>query len=178
MNDAVYKFKRYEDSSLSYTGIDKHKGMAVGGYDTVLTREEFEKLFGAQQSSILDFTQKLADLSEVGLEDTDNDEYEYNDIEDTPASIPTFNKPVKTLQPVEPARTMVTIKHPVTAVKDPASKIALPPVNVGMKVSHKMFGVGIVSKLGDGHVTVAFGKAEKMFMFPGAFESGFLHLEN
>ena len=24
MNDAVFKFKRYEDSSLSYTGIDKH----------------------------------------------------------------------------------------------------------------------------------------------------------
>lgn len=25
MNDAVYKFKRYEDASLSYTGIDKHQ---------------------------------------------------------------------------------------------------------------------------------------------------------
>ncbi len=26
MNDAVYKFKRYEDASLVYTGINKHKG--------------------------------------------------------------------------------------------------------------------------------------------------------
>jgi ATP-dependent exoDNAse (exonuclease V) beta subunit len=43
MNDAVYKFKRYEDSSLSYTGIDKHKGEAVGGYDTVITRAEYDK---------------------------------------------------------------------------------------------------------------------------------------
>ena len=25
MSDAVYKFKRYEDASLIYTGIDKHK---------------------------------------------------------------------------------------------------------------------------------------------------------
>jgi len=49
MNDAVYKFKRYEDSSLSYTGIDKHEGESVGGYDTVLTREEYARLFGAQQ---------------------------------------------------------------------------------------------------------------------------------
>ena len=24
MNDAVYKFKRYEDSSLEYAGINKH----------------------------------------------------------------------------------------------------------------------------------------------------------
>jgi len=26
MNDAVYKFKRYEDPSLAYTGINKHEG--------------------------------------------------------------------------------------------------------------------------------------------------------
>jgi hypothetical protein len=36
MNDAVYKFKRYEDGSLSYTGINKHEGEDVGLYDTVL----------------------------------------------------------------------------------------------------------------------------------------------
>jgi hypothetical protein len=52
MNDAVYKFKRYEDSSLSYAGIDKHAGEAVGGYDTVLTRAECDSLFGQQQSSM------------------------------------------------------------------------------------------------------------------------------
>ena len=52
MNDAVYKFKRYEDSSLSYTGINKHESEAVGGYDTVLTREEYDLLFGTQQISI------------------------------------------------------------------------------------------------------------------------------
>lgn len=34
MNDAVFKFKRYEDSSLNYTGIDKHQGERIGGYDT------------------------------------------------------------------------------------------------------------------------------------------------
>jgi len=26
MNDAVYKFKRYEDASLEYIGINKHEG--------------------------------------------------------------------------------------------------------------------------------------------------------
>lgn len=40
MNDAVYKFKRYEDSSLSYTGIDRHAGQQVGLYDTVISIEE------------------------------------------------------------------------------------------------------------------------------------------
>ena len=44
MNDAVYKFKRYEDDSLSYAGIDKHAGEKIGGFDTVITRQEFEEM--------------------------------------------------------------------------------------------------------------------------------------
>ena len=36
MNDAVYKFKRYEDSSLEYTGINTHAGTIIGGWDTVM----------------------------------------------------------------------------------------------------------------------------------------------
>jgi hypothetical protein len=45
MNDAVYKFKRYEDASLSYTGINKHEGEDIGLYDTVITRTEAQKVF-------------------------------------------------------------------------------------------------------------------------------------
>ncbi len=45
MNDAVYKFKRYEDSSLSYTGINKHKDEDIGLYDTVITRKDVEMVF-------------------------------------------------------------------------------------------------------------------------------------
>ena len=43
MNDAVFKFKRYEESSLSYTGIYKHKIEQVGGYDIVITAKEFSE---------------------------------------------------------------------------------------------------------------------------------------
>jgi len=46
MKDTVYKFKRYEDSSLCYTGIDLHEGEKRGGWDTVITSEEFENVFG------------------------------------------------------------------------------------------------------------------------------------
>lgn len=45
MNDAVYKFKRYEDSSLSYTGINKHEGEDIGLYDTVITRRDAMRVF-------------------------------------------------------------------------------------------------------------------------------------
>jgi len=45
MNDAVYKFKRYEDASLSYAGINKHEGEDVGLYDTVLTAKDYKETF-------------------------------------------------------------------------------------------------------------------------------------
>jgi hypothetical protein len=45
MNDAIFKFKRYEDSSLSYTGIDKHAGNDVGGWDAVIRHKEYEQRF-------------------------------------------------------------------------------------------------------------------------------------
>jgi hypothetical protein len=45
MNQAVFGFKRYEDASLSYIGINKHAGQAIGLYDTVLSREEYEENF-------------------------------------------------------------------------------------------------------------------------------------
>ena len=43
MNDAVYKFKRYEDASLTYTGINTHEGENVGGFDTVLSEEIYQR---------------------------------------------------------------------------------------------------------------------------------------
>jgi hypothetical protein len=42
MNDAVFKFKRYEDASLVYTGINRHTESIIGGYDTTISRGEFE----------------------------------------------------------------------------------------------------------------------------------------
>jgi hypothetical protein len=45
MNDAVYKFKRYEDASLEYTGINKHADEDIGLYDTVLGREDYKASF-------------------------------------------------------------------------------------------------------------------------------------
>jgi len=42
MNSAVFSFKRYEDASLSYSGITKHEPSEVGLYDTVITSEEFK----------------------------------------------------------------------------------------------------------------------------------------
>lgn len=45
MNDAVYKFKRYEDASLAYTGINKHEGENIGLYDTVISAKDYNQTF-------------------------------------------------------------------------------------------------------------------------------------
>lgn len=40
MNQAVFAFRRYEDASLRYTGIESHQGLAhYGLYDTVVAKE-------------------------------------------------------------------------------------------------------------------------------------------
>ena len=41
MNDAIYKFKRYEDASLEYIGINKHEGENVGLWDTSISHKEY-----------------------------------------------------------------------------------------------------------------------------------------
>jgi predicted house-cleaning noncanonical NTP pyrophosphatase (MazG superfamily) len=41
MNQAVFAFRRYEDASLRYTGIESHPGLThYGLYDTVIARED------------------------------------------------------------------------------------------------------------------------------------------
>ena len=45
MNDAIYKFKRYEDASLMYTGVYKHEGEDVGLYDTTLSAKDYIATF-------------------------------------------------------------------------------------------------------------------------------------
>ena len=42
MNSAVFSFKRYEDASLSYTGIIKHEPSEIGLFDTVISSQEFK----------------------------------------------------------------------------------------------------------------------------------------
>lgn len=43
MNQAVFAFRRYEDASLRYTGIESHENLThVGGYDTVVEKTWYD----------------------------------------------------------------------------------------------------------------------------------------
>jgi len=66
MNDAVYKFKRYEDSSLEYTGINTHTGTIIGGWDTVMDTAVIKEE-PAEESNV---TMKMSDKTpEVSTEE-------------------------------------------------------------------------------------------------------------
>ncbi|MCQ2398854.1 MAG: hypothetical protein MJ052_06105, partial [Sphaerochaetaceae bacterium] len=48
MNDAIFKFRRYEEASLDYTGINKHEGESVGGWYTVISVDDYNALYKKQ----------------------------------------------------------------------------------------------------------------------------------
>ena len=49
MNDAIYKFRRYEEDSLEYTGINKHSGEKIGGWTTSMKKEEMDAIYGLEE---------------------------------------------------------------------------------------------------------------------------------
>ena len=164
MNDAIFKFKRYEDASLSYTGINRHEDDEVGGWDTVLRREEYEKLFYNQQATMTVSQSENTSKEEIIVE------------KEQPKQ-----KPVTTAKP-----SLVTaqygMKSPapeqskVEKAKEPEPEMDLSAVKVGATVSHKKFGEGVVIRLDDKFIKVEFAAGQKSFEFPNAFIKGFLKI--
>ncbi len=181
MNDAIFKFKRYEDSSLSYTGIDMHEGKDVGGWDTVLKKEEYEKLFYNQQSTM--------DMPEAE---------QPAPVEDIPAPKPVQPKTPAALKPrqsyvtgqygVKPTVSMVAEEKTSPRAQQPAQPEPDPvdysKIIVGAKVLHKSFGEGTITKIDQKKtkIDVAFANGSKSFIIEkssafNAFVKGFLQIK-
>ena len=180
MNDAVYKFKRYEDASLSYTGVDRHAGEGVGLYSTVVSRTDYDQMAGLLAASMEATAPSAYDIPDAPVfvdapEDDDEDEI----------------KPVPAARQKEKARASI-VAAPKTPIPTPTyrpsyvppapaavKKIEIPAVDVsgvkaGTMVLHKAFGKGTVSKIDSIYIYVTFDGVEKKFQFPGAFQQGFL----
>ncbi len=163
MNDAIFKFKRYEDSSLAYTGIDLHANADVGGWDTVIRRDEYNRLFYNQQATM----------------QIDNSN---RTVENIPA------KPVeKTVeQPAEKTEERIivrpvaepVIKKVVEEPKPIEQELDLSGAVIGASVYHKKFGNGTIIWFDSNkkYVKVSFSDGEKQFAFPNGFTQGFLSL--
>ena len=153
MNQGIFGFRKYENSSLSYTGIDMHEGEDVGGWDTVLRREEYEALYARQQASM-----EAPDFVDIIVPKTENIQFMEK----------TITKPTQVIEEKKD--------------EGPDWEKILANVDLGIKVNHKKFGDGKITWMDSGkkYFRVSFiinGKeVEKQFAFPNAFIDGFLTL--
>ena len=189
MNDAIFKFKRYEDASLSYTGINRHANDEVGGWDTTIRKAEYEKLFYNQQSSMtdIDATAYLPKVEAVEVKRT-----EVKPIESKPTVLTAEVKPIQkeqTVQAIQPQSVEQMRKEAIEKLKELPPEKAQELIDLVMKLEtlevnsvlyHDKFGKGNITKINKNekfiYVKFDFG-GEKKFIFPDAFSMGFLKFE-
>lgn len=178
MNDAVYKFKRYEDASLTYTGVDKHQGEKVGLYSTVVSREDYDIMAGHLADSMVADTPKEDDIPDISVItkavlESNNDE---DNAEPELVEEPFKHKNIISNNPGSTYRPSYVPPTPVITEKKELPKADVSGVKIGVTVKHKAFGDGIVKAIENSLITVNFNGVDKRFQFPGAFDQGFLKI--
>ena len=188
MNDAVYKFKRYEDASLIYTGIDKHTGENVGLYSTVISRADYDAMAGQLFSSMQTDMTGDDDLPEIptftNISGYPDDEDEEDDPLMVAETITTYGaKRPSIIQKTESfigstycTSYVAPTSTSTTSVKKPLIDVDTSKIQTDTIVTHKAFGSGRVKGINGSVIVVSFDGVEKIFQFPGAFEQGFLKL--
>ena len=174
MNDAIFKFKRYEDASLTYTGIDKHTNDEVGGWDTTIRRTQYEKLFYNQQSSMSEVDYSAYSRNSEVVEDKRAEQQRTAVKVERP-------QPKPVVQP-QPTRSAVPASPKSSAAPNNAEfdlKTQLESLAVDSTVLHKKFGRGTVVKINKNEkfIHIKFTLGEKKFIFPDALLMGFLEVE-
>lgn len=156
MNDAIFKFKRYEDSSLSYTGIDKHQEEDIGGWDTVVKREEYDKLFYNQQATM----EKMNNIDDY------DEKTDINIISDESEKSNGLDEALDNTKGYEQEESN-------------KKENKIPDIYIGMRIYHLKFGEGKITKIdkAEKYIHVKFKTGEKMFVFPDAFIDGYLKVE-
>jgi len=189
MNDAVYKFKRYEDASLTYAGVDRHAGESIGLFSTVISKEDYDKMNGVLSESMSvgdDFYAGMAMPTGIviSVDDEDGGEQDYiverkSQKKRSTGRTPIVSDlaPMTSLSPTyRPSYTPPVVERKAP-VAPPAAEVDVSGITIGSVVRHKAFGPGKVTKIDGGYITVLFYEFDdrvKTFPFPGAFESGFL----
>ena len=180
MNDAIFKFKRYEDASLTYTGLNKHANDEVGGWDTTIRKTEYEKLFYNQQASMSDIDSAV--YSKVVEAVTPRSEAQKQANREEFARVREYNtQPIATPRAAEPVVSSQTAKPTASntvqnSEAENALRAKLAALDVNSRVLHPKFGAGVVVGKTDKFIHVKFTLGEKKFVFPDAFLQGFLEV--
>lgn len=178
MNDAIFKFKRYEDSSLSYTGIDKNPGNEVGGWDISIKKEEYDRLFYNQQKSMEEEIKQAFMPITIEIPKKSNSEKR---IVATAGKISGEKELVTEAYGIDKPTEEPAVGYTVNHINKPVESVLeldLSGAILGAKVFHKKFGEGTIVRFDSNqhHVKISFSVGEKDFVFPDAFMNGFLVL--
>jgi hypothetical protein len=181
MNDAVSKFRRYEDSSLNYTGIDMHENEDVGLWDTTITHDEYLAMASQQQDSMTPLAVREDDFPEEPAEIAPDDDKEETKEENRRETVQNTQYTASPFTRAQPKKVSVALRPNRSSVRmfgseQQKQKINVSSIKAGTILKHKIFGEGTVRKITDGKIFVMFGRAEKTFIFPDVFEQGFLKL--
>jgi len=163
MNEAIFKFKRYEDSSLSYTGINMHgKDEEVGGWDTSIKKEEYNQLFINQQDSMN--VNIVVDTEEEANVKNAQEEHE---------------RISRVIYDNSNRKTYVKPKEEIADEKKQEILNKLDELDIDSFVTHKKFGVGVITWIDSKrtHIKIRFESGEKQFIYPDAFIQGHLEIK-
>lgn len=160
MNEAVYKFKRYEDSSLEYAGIRRIPENAdVGLFSTVISHEDYIALSNQQNLSMNSsnmFTEAI-NLNEDETVSKQKSSEEKSPIKEV------VNKPI--------------VKKKLEK-EESKEEFIIPSIKIGDRIEHKKFGKGTIIDIPNEEViTVEFdNKTEKTLGLEIVFKNKIISL--
>lgn len=173
-NDAIFKFRRYEEASLEYTGINKHEGEPVGGWSTILTPDDYQALYAHQ----VDYEPVITDSKAINSKKTTKplERSHFKSIQKN-LDVSKFEFSVK--QKVGLIKKDSSINQPVQKRQESsgASIAAETPsvaeLDIGDKVQVDGYGLCIVSKFGKGSVYLKTDKKkEVVYKYPYSLSIG------
>lgn len=163
MNDAVYNFKRYEDSSLEYAGIRMHaENEDVGLFSTVISRDDYEQMAKQQGSSM-----------EVMTNSAPQEE------KDEKGNITPFYSRKNEKKDLKPSRKPYIVKPKVAdrvAESAQYGSKKTPVIHIGDRVFHKKFGEGRIIGIEDTRFTAEFSMGTKKLGTDVVFKNGIVKL--
>jgi len=173
MNDAVYKFKRYEDSSLEYTGVDMHAAEErVGLFSTSITKEEYLAMAGMLEQSMS--APAISHSNAAALSPAKQPSKTTR----TVSSLSAEKSKNQSTHPLTSSQITPSLPSPQQVIRKEPAKADLSKINIGSRVNHKAFGEGTIISFDKAKdkLIVKFDKEniEKTFLANMSFSNGFL----
>ena len=173
-NDAIFKFRRYEEASLEYTGINKHAGEPVGGWSTVLTPDDYQALYAhqADYGPVIPETKSLP-----STKTSKRQEQQQSKPVITNSDIPEIETPLKPkvvlIKKSPSTNTSITRKMEEKGASMAAETPPVAELRIGDKVQVDLYGVCVVNRFGKGCVYLKTKqKREVVFKYPHSLAIG------